>query len=99
MDCYKRKDAQDELSAELTQEQTAHLDELIQLMREECDFGVVEAFKQGINYVNLRLVRWLMRTRKKVKRSWAKAQHLLCRIAMSSPEMFCHWKAGYMPVR
>lgn len=58
-----------------------------------------EAFKQGINYVNLRLVRWLMRTRKKAKRSWAKAQHLLYRIAMSSPEMFSHWKAGYMPVR
>lgn len=58
-----------------------------------------EAFKQGINYVNLRLVRWLMRTRKKVKRSWAKAQHLLHQIAKSCPEMYCHWKAGYMPVK
>ena len=58
-----------------------------------------EAFRQGINYVNLRLVRWLMRTRKKVKRSWAKAQHLLHRISMSSPEMFCHWELGYMPVK
>ncbi len=57
-----------------------------------------EAFRQGINYVNLRLVRWLKKTRKKAKRSWAKAQHLLYRIAKSSPDMFCHWKAGYMPV-
>lgn len=58
-----------------------------------------EAYKQGINYVNLRLVRWLMRTRKRVKRSWTKAQHLLHQIAMSNPEMFYHWKAGYMPVK
>ena len=57
-----------------------------------------EAFKQGINYMNLRLVRWLMRTRKKARRSWAKAQHLLHRIAMSSPQLFSHWQAGYMPV-
>ncbi len=57
-----------------------------------------EAFKQGINYVNQRLVKWLMRTRKKAKRSWAKAQHLLHQIAKSSPEMFCHWTAGYMPM-
>lgn len=58
-----------------------------------------EAFRKGINHVNLRLVRWLKRTRKKVKRSCTKAQHLLHRIAMSDSELFCHWKAGYMPVR
>ena len=58
-----------------------------------------EAFKQGINYVNLRLVRWLMKTRKKVKRSWSKAKRLLHQTAMSNPKLFCHWKAGYMPVK
>ncbi|ECD6517357.1 group II intron reverse transcriptase/maturase, partial [Salmonella enterica subsp. enterica] len=58
-----------------------------------------EAFRQGINYVNLTLTRWLVRTRKKVRRSYIKSQHLLYRIAMSNPERFYHWKVGYMPVR
>lgn len=48
-----------------------------------------EAFRQGTDYVNRSLVRWLKRIRKKIKRSWAKSQHLLYRIVMSSPEMFC----------
>ena len=58
-----------------------------------------EAFRKGINYVNLKLVRWLERTRKSVRRSLTKAQHLLHRIAMSNQEMFYHWKVGYMPVK
>lgn len=58
-----------------------------------------EAFRKGINYVNLKLVRWLERTRKAVRRSLTKAQRLLHRVAMSSPEMFYHWKVGYMPVK
>ena len=58
-----------------------------------------EAFRKGINYVNLKLVRWLEGTRKSVRRSLTKAQHLLHRIAMSNPEMFYHWKVGYMPVK
>lgn len=58
-----------------------------------------EAFRQGINYVNLTLTRWLVRTRKKVRRSYMKAQHLLYQIAMSNSEMFHHWKEGYMPMR
>ena len=58
-----------------------------------------EAFRKGINFVNLRLVRWLKRTRKKVRRSMTKAQHLLHCIAKSNPDMFYHWKVGYMPVR
>lgn len=58
-----------------------------------------EAFRQGINYVNLTLTRWLVRTRKKVRRSYIKSQHLLYRIAMSNLERFYHWKVGYMPVR
>lgn len=65
-------------------------------------FGVFcpsEAYRKGINYVNLILVRWMKRTRKKVKRAHMKAQHLLYRIAKSSPEMFYHWKVGYMPVK
>ena len=57
------------------------------------------AFRKGINYVNLKLVRWLERTRKSVRRSLTKAQHLLHHIAMSSPEMFYHWKVGHMPVK
>ena len=57
-----------------------------------------EAFRKGINYVDLKLVRWLERTRKSARRSLARAQHLLHRIAMSNPEMFYHWKVGYMPV-
>ena len=58
-----------------------------------------EAFRKGINFVNLRLVRWLKRTRKKVKRSMRKAQHLLHCIAKSNPDRFYHWKVGYMPVK
>lgn len=58
-----------------------------------------EAFRKGINYVNLTLVRWIKKTRKKARRSMTKAQHLLHYIAMSSPEMFYHWKVGYMPVK
>lgn len=58
-----------------------------------------EAFRRGINYVNLTLVRWIKKTRKKARRSMTKAQHLLHYIARSSPEMFYHWKVGYMPVR
>ena len=58
-----------------------------------------EAFRKGINYVNLKLVRWLERTRKSVRRSLTKAQRLLHCVAMSSPEMFYHWKVGYMPVK
>lgn len=58
-----------------------------------------EAFRKGINYVNRKPVRWLERTRKSVRRSLTKARHLLYRIVMSGPEMFCHWKVGYMPVK
>lgn len=58
-----------------------------------------EAFRKGINFVNLRLVRWLKRNRKKVKGSLTKAQHFLHHIAMSSPEMFYHWKVGFIPVK
>ena len=63
------------------------------------EFCPSEAFRKGINYVNLILVRWMKRTRKKVRRSHMKAQHLLYHVAKSSPEMFYHWKVGYMPVR
>lgn len=56
-----------------------------------------EAVHQGVNYINLRLVRWVKRTRKKAKRSMAKAMHLLSVISKSSPELFYHWKIGYMP--
>lgn len=58
-----------------------------------------EAFRKGINYVNLTLIRWLKRTRKKVRRSLSKAKHLMYHIAMSSPDMFYHWKVGYLPVK
>lgn len=57
-----------------------------------------EAFRKGINYVNLTLTRWLKRTRKKVKRAYMKAQHLLFHIAMSNRELFYHWKIGYLPM-
>ncbi len=56
-----------------------------------------EAFHQGINYINLKLVRWLRRTRKRTKRSMVKAMHLLSMISKSSPELFYHWKEGYLP--
>ncbi|OBR90736.1 MULTISPECIES: group II intron reverse transcriptase/maturase [Clostridium] len=57
-----------------------------------------EAFRQGINYVNLRLARWLRRTHKKVKNGIHKAQILLKRIAKVMPNLFYHWSVGYMPV-
>ena len=57
-----------------------------------------EAFRAGVNYVNLALARWLKRIRKSVKRGVSKAQKLLYRISKSSPQMFYHWEKGYMPV-
>lgn len=62
-------------------------------------FTPSEAFRQGINYVNLTLVRWLRKTRRKARRSYQKAQRLLHQIAMSNIEMFYHWKVGYIPVK
>lgn len=61
-------------------------------------FNPREAFRTGINYVNLRLAKWLKRTHKSVRNSVSKAQILLMRISKSSPNMFYHWKIGYMPV-
>lgn len=57
-----------------------------------------EAFRQGINYVNLTLAKWLKRTHKSVRNGVRKAQRLLYRISKSSTEMFHHWKMGYLPV-
>lgn len=57
-----------------------------------------EAFRQGINYVNQTLVRWIGNTRKKVRRSYRKAQKLLHQIAKTNPSIFYHWKMGYIPV-
>jgi group II intron reverse transcriptase/maturase len=57
-----------------------------------------EAFKQGINYVNLTLARWLRRTHKKVKNGIYKSQVLLNRIAKEKLDLFYHWSVGYMPV-
>lgn len=57
-----------------------------------------EAFRQGINYVNLTLARWLKRTHKKVKNGMHKAQVLLKRIAKGKSSLFYHWSMGYMPV-
>lgn len=63
-----------------------------------CVFTPGEAFQKGINYVNQKLVKWIRKYRKKAKHSYRKAQILLKRIAFSSPKMFYHWQAGYMPV-
>lgn len=57
-----------------------------------------EAFRKGINYVNQTLVRWIKRTFKKAGRSYTKAHRLLVRWAKSVPELFYHWKMGYMPM-
>ena len=58
-----------------------------------------ETYKQGINYVNLTLARWLRKTHKSVRNGMHKAQVLLWRIAKVRPNMFCHWEMGYMPVK
>ena len=63
-----------------------------------CVFTPSEVFQKGINYVNQKLVKWIRKYRKKAKHSYRKAQILLKRIAFSSPKMFYHWQAGYMPV-
>ena len=63
-----------------------------------CKFTPSEAFRKGINYVNQKLVRWIRKIKKKVKRSYRKAQILLKRIALSNPKMFYQWQAGYMPM-
>lgn len=62
------------------------------------EYNPSEAFRQGINYVNLTLAKWLKRTHKSAKNGIYKAQRLLCRISKSSTEMFYHWKMGYLPV-
>lgn len=56
-----------------------------------------EAWRTGINYVNQTLIRWIKRTFKKAARSYMKAHRLLKRWAKSVPELFYHWKMGYMP--
>ncbi|MCD8009389.1 MAG: group II intron reverse transcriptase/maturase [Lachnospiraceae bacterium] len=61
-------------------------------------FAPSEAFKLGINYVNMELTRWIRKTRKKARRSYRKAQKLLHQIAMSNTNLFYHWEVGYMPV-
>lgn len=61
-------------------------------------FNKSEAIRKGINYVNLSLIRWLRRTHKSVKNGLNKAQRLLGRMSKSSPNLFYHWKMGYMPV-
>lgn len=63
-----------------------------------CKFTPSEAFRKGINYMNQKLVRWLRKCRKKVKRSYRKAQILLNRIALTNPKIFYQWQAGYMPM-
>lgn len=63
-----------------------------------CKFTPSEAFQKGINFVNQKLVRWLMKSRKKVKRRYSKALILLNRIAISNPKLFYQWQVGYMPM-
>lgn len=63
-----------------------------------CKFTPSEAFQKGINFVNQRLVRWLMKNRKKVKKRYIKSLILLNRIALSNPKLFYQWQAGYMPM-
>ena len=46
----RRSEAQDELSGELSQEQTAKLDELMRLVLVEHEYEIVEAFRQGIKF-------------------------------------------------
>ncbi|NOH17311.1 group II intron reverse transcriptase/maturase [Clostridium cochlearium] len=62
-------------------------------------YNASEAFRKGINYVNLALVKWLKRTHKSVKSSIKKAHMLLWRISKSSPNIFYHWQMGCAPVR
>ena len=63
-----------------------------------CKFTPSEAFQKGINFVNQKLVRWLMKSRKKVKRRYSKALILLNRIAISNSKLFYQWQVGYMPM-
>ncbi len=46
----RRKDVQDEFATELTQEQAEHFTELMKLLWEENDYGLIEAFRQGIKF-------------------------------------------------
>lgn len=57
------------------------------------------AFRQGINYINLTLIRWLRKTRKRVRNGLRKAQNLLNIIFKRKPLLFYHWKLGYIPVK
>lgn len=53
--------------------------------------------RKVLDYVNLTLVKWVMRKYKTIKRSKGKAFRCLARLAKSQPTLFYHWQMGIIP--
>lgn len=53
--------------------------------------------RKEIDYVNLKLVRWMRDKYGRLKRSWRRAWRVLAQIAQKSPGTFYHWTRGIKP--
>ena len=53
--------------------------------------------RKVLDYVNLTLVKWVMRKYKTIGGSEGKAFRCLARLAKSEPVLFYHWKMGIRP--
>ena len=59
-------------------------------------FGKTE-FRKVMDYLNQRLVNWVRRKYKRLKRKWGRAYDLIAKTAKDNRALFSHWAAGYIP--
>lgn len=50
-----------------------------------------------LEYLNLKLVRWVMRKYKRFRRKWVRAYHWLGGISRRQPGLYAHWLLGIRP--
>ena len=59
-------------------------------------FGKTE-FRKVMDYLNQRLVNWVRRKYKRLKRKLGRAYDLIAKTAKDNRALFSHWAAGYIP--
>ena len=59
-------------------------------------FGKTE-FRKVMDYLNQRLVNWVRRKYKRLKRKWGRAYDLIAKTAKDNRALFSHWAVGYIP--
>lgn len=59
-------------------------------------FGKTE-FRKVMDYLNQRLVNWVRRKYKRLKRKWDRAYDLIAKTAKDNRALFSHWAVGYIP--